>query len=53
MNIGGAMTAPLIVILTAHFGWQGALLWIALPAVLLTASLGLVRARHAGGASAR
>jgi len=38
MNIGGAMTAPLIVILSAHFGWQGALLWIALPAVLLTAS---------------
>jgi len=38
MNIGGAMTAPLIVILSVHFGWQGALLWIALPAVLLTAS---------------
>jgi ACS family glucarate transporter-like MFS transporter len=38
MNIGGAMTAPLIVILSAHFGWQGALLWIALPTVLLTAS---------------
>jgi ACS family glucarate transporter-like MFS transporter len=38
MNIGGAMTAPLIVVLTAHFGWQGALLWIALPAVLLTAA---------------
>jgi len=38
MNIGGAMTAPLIVILTMHFGWQGALLWIALPAVLLTAA---------------
>lgn len=38
MNIGGAMTAPLIVILSLHFGWQGALLWIALPAVLLTAS---------------
>lgn len=38
MNIGGAMTAPLIVILSSHFGWQGALLWIALPAVLLTAS---------------
>ena len=38
MNIGGAMTAPLIVVLTAHYGWQGALLWIALPAVLLTAS---------------
>jgi ACS family glucarate transporter-like MFS transporter len=38
MNIGGALTAPLIVVLTAHFDWQGALLWIALPAVMLTAS---------------
>ena len=38
MNIGGAMTAPFIVILTGHYGWQGALLWIALPAVLLTAT---------------
>ncbi len=38
MNIGGAMTAPFIVVLTAHYGWQGALLWIALPAVLLTAT---------------
>jgi ACS family glucarate transporter-like MFS transporter len=37
-NIGGAMTAPLVVILTLHFGWQGALLWIALPAALLTAA---------------
>jgi ACS family glucarate transporter-like MFS transporter len=38
MNIGGAMTAPLIVMLTAAFGWQGALLWIAPAAVLLTAA---------------
>jgi ACS family glucarate transporter-like MFS transporter len=37
-NIGGAMTPPLVVILTLHFGWQGALLWIALPAALLTAA---------------
>jgi MFS transporter, ACS family, glucarate transporter len=37
-NIGGAMTAPLVVLLTLHFGWQGALLWIALPAALLTAA---------------
>jgi len=36
MNIGGAMTAPLIVVLSAHYGWQGAMLWIALPAALLT-----------------
>lgn len=38
MNIGGAMTAPLIVVLTGYFGWQGALLWIALPAAVLTAA---------------
>ncbi len=36
MNVGGAMTAPLIVALTVLFGWQGALLSIAVPAVLLT-----------------
>ena len=36
MNIGGAMTAPLIVVLTAHYGWQAALMWIALPTALLT-----------------
>jgi len=36
MNIGGAITPLLIVVLTAHWGWQGALLWIAVPAVLLT-----------------
>ena len=38
MNIGGAMTPLLIVVLTGHFGWQGALLWIALPAAILTAT---------------
>ena len=38
MNVGGAMTPLLIVVLTQHFGWKGALLWIALPAALLTAS---------------
>jgi MFS transporter, ACS family, glucarate transporter len=38
MNIGGAMTAPLIVVLTVHFGWQGAMLFVALPAALLTAA---------------
>ncbi len=37
MNLGGALTPLLIVLLTAHFGWQGALLWVALPAVVLTA----------------
>jgi MFS transporter, ACS family, glucarate transporter len=36
MNLGTAITPPLIVMLTAAFGWQGALLWIALPTVLLT-----------------
>jgi ACS family glucarate transporter-like MFS transporter len=38
MNIGGAMTAPLIVVLTVHLGWQGAMVFIALPAALLTAA---------------
>ena len=37
MNLGTAITAPLIVALTAAFGWQGALVWIALPTALLTA----------------
>ena len=36
MNIGGAITAPLVVILTVWVGWQGALLSIAVPATLLT-----------------
>jgi ACS family glucarate transporter-like MFS transporter len=36
MNLGGAITPMLIVLLTRSFGWQGALLWIALPAALLT-----------------
>ena len=43
MNIGGAMTPLLIVILTVHYGWQGALLWIALPAALSDRRVGLVR----------
>jgi sugar phosphate permease len=38
MNVGGAMTPLLVVVLTRHFGWQGALLWIALPAALVTAA---------------
>ncbi len=38
MNLGTAITAPLIVALTAAFGWQGALLWVALPTALLTAT---------------
>jgi ACS family glucarate transporter-like MFS transporter len=37
MNLGNALTPPLIVALTVSFGWQGALLWIALPTALLTA----------------
>lgn len=36
MNLGGAITPVLIVLLTRSFGWQGALLWIALPAAFLT-----------------
>jgi ACS family glucarate transporter-like MFS transporter len=37
MNIGGALTPLFIVLLTLHFGWQGALLCIAVPTALLTA----------------
>jgi MFS transporter, ACS family, glucarate transporter len=40
MNLGGAITPVLIVLLTRSFGWQGALLWIALPAALLTLGWG-------------
>lgn len=36
MLLGGALTAPLIVGLTASWGWQGALLWTALPAAVIT-----------------
>jgi len=35
MLLGGAFTAPLIVWLTGLWGWQGALLWTALPAAVL------------------
>jgi MFS transporter, ACS family, glucarate transporter len=38
MSVGGALTPLLIVVLTQHFGWQGALMWVALPAALLTAA---------------
>jgi ACS family glucarate transporter-like MFS transporter len=40
MNIGGAITPLLVGLLNAYFGWKGALLWIALPVVLLTAAWG-------------
>src|SRR6185437_5591118 len=40
MNIGGAVTPLLIVMLSRSFGWQGALLWIALPVALLTVAWG-------------
>ena len=36
MNIGGAVTAPLITLLTASFGWQGALVCLAPLAAALT-----------------
>jgi ACS family glucarate transporter-like MFS transporter len=38
MHVGTAVTAPLIVALTAAAGWQQALLWTALPMALLTVS---------------
>jgi MFS transporter, ACS family, glucarate transporter len=36
MHIGTAVTAPLIVALTAALGWQQAVLWTALPMAILT-----------------
>ena len=36
MTLGTALTPLLIVLLTKAFGWQGALLWISLPAAALT-----------------
>jgi ACS family glucarate transporter-like MFS transporter len=36
MHVGSAVTAPLIVSLTAALGWQQALLWTALPMAILT-----------------
>jgi len=36
MHVGGAITAPLIVALSASWGWQRALLWTALPLAVLT-----------------
>ncbi len=35
MNIGAAVTPPLIVLLERGFGWQGALLWVGLPTMAL------------------
>jgi ACS family glucarate transporter-like MFS transporter len=35
MNVGAAVTPPLIVLLERGFGWQGALLWIGVPTLLL------------------
>ncbi len=37
MNVGGAITPLLFVVLTEAFGWQRALLCVAVPAALLTA----------------
>ena len=36
MHVGSAITAPLIVALTAVWGWQRALLWTALPMAVVT-----------------
>lgn len=36
MNIGAAVTPPVIVLLSQAYGWQGALLWIGLPSLALT-----------------
>lgn len=40
MNLGGAVTPFLIVSLTAVFGWQGAMMWFAVPAALVTIGWG-------------
>ena len=40
MNFGGAVTPLLVALLSRSFGWQGALLWIALPVALLTLAWG-------------
>ncbi len=40
MNIGGAATPLFVGLLSADFGWKGALLWVALPVVLLTVAWG-------------
>jgi MFS transporter, ACS family, glucarate transporter len=39
-DLGIALTPPLVVALTVSFGWQGALLWVALPTAVLTALWG-------------
>jgi sugar phosphate permease len=36
MDLGGLVAAPLLVYLMQSFGWKGALLWLALPATILT-----------------
>src|SRR5450631_4158004 len=36
MNLGGAVAPLLVTLLSGSFGWQGALLWIAVPVALLT-----------------
>jgi ACS family glucarate transporter-like MFS transporter len=40
MNLGGAATPLLVTLLSASFGWAGALLWVALPVALLTVAWG-------------
>ena len=40
MDLGGAVTPLLVALLSSSFGWQGALLWIALPVALLTVAWG-------------
>jgi sugar phosphate permease len=37
MDLGGLVAAPLLVLLMQSGGWKGALLWLAIPAVVLTA----------------
>ncbi len=36
MNLGGMIAAPLVVFLQGRYGWQGALLWLTIPSLVLT-----------------
>jgi ACS family glucarate transporter-like MFS transporter len=40
INVGTALTPPLIVLLTQSVGWQGALLWVSVPSLALVVAWG-------------
>jgi len=53
MNFGGAVTPLLVALLSRSFGWQGALLWIALPVTLLNTRVGWYGRNNAARACCR